>query len=213
MSYSYEQYQYLYPPRPETASPVSSLDGFKRAHLIGEPKLNGDCALIFTNGIELHMMNRHKEPLRHFKMDTKEILHLHDKQSGWLVLVGEHMNTSKKDENGKIFNNKLCLFDILVYESNYLIGVSYQQRLDLMSNLYGKNKETKPFLSNVTENIYKIIEIEKDFKKAYDRITPIDMYEGLVMKDRNAKLEPGFTQKNNVRSQFKVRKETLNYKY
>ena len=47
----------------------------------------------------------------------------------------------------------------------------------------------------------------------YDRLTPIDMIEGLVMKRKSARLEMGNTELNNVKSQIKCRKETKNYKY
>jgi len=39
------------------------------------------------------------------------------------------------------------------------------------------------------------------------------MLEGLVMKRKNAKLELGTSENNNIKSQLKSRKPTLNYKY
>ena len=39
------------------------------------------------------------------------------------------------------------------------------------------------------------------------------MIEGLVMKRRNARLEVGSSEMNNVKSQIKCRKATKNYKY
>jgi hypothetical protein len=39
------------------------------------------------------------------------------------------------------------------------------------------------------------------------------MYEGLVMKRKNAKLELGTNEMNNVKSQLKCRKATKNYAY
>jgi hypothetical protein len=47
----------------------------------------------------------------------------------------------------------------------------------------------------------------------YDTLTPIDLIEGFVLKRKNARLEIGNTELNNVKSQIKCRKETKNYKY
>jgi hypothetical protein len=52
-----------------------------------------------------------------------------------------------------------------------------------------------------------------DFKNIFDNLTPIDMIEGLVMKRKNARLEIGTSELNNVKSQLKCRKPTKNYKY
>ena len=46
-----------------------------------------------------------------------------------------------------------------------------------------------------------------------DGLTPIDLIEGLVLKRKNARLELGTSELNNVKSQIKCRKETKNYKY
>jgi hypothetical protein len=47
----------------------------------------------------------------------------------------------------------------------------------------------------------------------FDRLTTIDVCEGLVLKRKNARLEIGNTEKNNCKSQIKARKPTLNYKF
>ena len=52
-----------------------------------------------------------------------------------------------------------------------------------------------------------------NYKDLFDKLTPIDMIEGLVMKRRNARLEMGTSELNNVRSQIKCRKSSKNYKY
>ena len=44
-------------------------------------------------------------------------------------------------------------------------------------------------------------------------ITKIDMVEGLVLKRKNARLEIGNTELNNIKSQVKCRKPTKNYKF
>jgi hypothetical protein len=48
----------------------------------------------------------------------------------------EFLNKNKKGEDGKPFNLKFVIWDILVYESNYLVGSTIIDRLTLLENLY-----------------------------------------------------------------------------
>ena len=208
----YNSYQYLYPPRPEQAIPAVALDRFDKGKYIGDPKLNGDCCVIFTNGKELHVMNRHNKQSSKFKLDKSEIFKLH-RGIGWMVLVGEYMDKSKKDETGKTWNHKLVLFDILVLNGNYLLGATFQERKSILNKLYGKPVADKPLLHRISENVWKTIPIEKDFKDVYFDLTKHDMYEGLVLKLKNGRLERGDREANNTKTQCKARKETKNYAY
>jgi hypothetical protein len=47
----------------------------------------------------------------------------------------------------------------------------------------------------------------------FDRYTPVDLVEGLVLKRKNSKLEISSGPENNWRSQIKCRKKTKNYKF
>ena len=51
------------------------------------------------------------------------------------------------------------------------------------------------------------------FKETYDEITQYQMYEGLVLKRLDGKLENGITSTNNTRTQIKCRKNTKNYAF
>ena len=63
------------------------------------------------------------------------------------------------------------------------------------------------------DNIFIINTFEKNFEYIFNRITEKDMYEGLVLKKKNAKLEMGVKDNNNSNSMIKIRKETKNYRY
>ncbi len=208
----YNSYKYIFPPRPEQAIPGNSLNRFDNQKYIGDPKLNGDCCVVFTNGIELHIMNRHSKPSSKFKLDKKEILDLH-RGNGWMVLVGEYMDKSKKDENNKTWNHKLVLFDILVLNGTYLLGTTFEQRKSILNKLYGEPLTDKPLLHKISENVWKTIPVYSDFLKTFNSLVKFDMYEGLVLKMKNAKLEKGDREKNNTKTQVKARKETKNYSH
>jgi len=206
----YNSFSYIYPPRPATIISPKSLTKFESG-FFAQPKLNGSSMVVFTNGKICKIYDRHKKVLYNFKMDIKEILSLH-KEPGWLVLVGEYMNRSKKDENNTIWNQKFCLYDILVRKNKYLIKTTFKERQNILDILYPIN-ETKPYLSQISENNFRMLNIYKDFKKVYDEITQYDMYEGLVLKMIDGKLEKGLRSNNNTKTQIKSRKSTKNYAY
>jgi ATP-dependent DNA ligase len=97
------------------------------------------------------------------------------------------------------------IFDILILEGNYLVGTTFEQRVDILDNMYGQIECDDEFLYNISENIFRVKSYKIQFNYIFTKLVEIDMYEGLVMKRRNAKLEMG-TEMNNVKSQIKCRK-------
>ena len=177
--------------------------------MVTQPKLNGSNCTIYMNGQNVYVYNRHGQRMSNFDIDSKEISNLYNGK-GWMVLNGEYMNKSKSGENGNVFNHKFCIFDILVYDGNYLIGKTFQERINLLDGFYGKSDN---YLTQVSENIFKIETFYTSFQEKWEELTKIDMIEGLVLKRKSAKLEVGSTENNNTKSQIKVRKATKNYKY
>ena len=209
----YRNYKYIYPPRPKNAISPDDLDFWDDGSLIAQPKLNGSNSLIFTNGVDAYKMGRHKQILSNFKLDSNEIKDIYRGDGSWMVINSEYMNKSKSDENLEIFNHKLVVFDILVYNGNYMVGSKFSDRVDLMDDLYGQVKSEKEYLFGMTENIYRVKTYRKNFKGLFDNFIKIDMLEGLVMKRANARLERGNSENNNHKTQIKCRKKTKLYKY
>lgn len=208
----FESFTYIYPPRPKNAVDPKEIPNWDDGIMLGQPKLNGSNCLIFMNGRDVYVYNRHNQRLTNFDLSKENILKIYS-GSGWMVLNGEYLNKSKKDEGGDTFNHKLVIFDILVHNSNYLIGQTFQERVNLLDSLYGKIESEKSYLYSVSENIYRVKTYYSDFKKLFDEFVKIDMIEGLVLKRKGAKLEVGNREDNNSRSQVKFRKPTKNYKY
>lgn len=208
----YENYRYIYPPRPKNAIPDYELSSFDDGTFIAQPKLNGSNCVIFTNGQRFIVMNRHGQRLTNFQLNENEIKSLY-KGNGWMILNGEYLNKSKMDETGNSFNHKFIIFDILCYDGDYLLGKSFADRIELLDSLFGKNSSDKEYLFSISENIYRVKSYESNFLNLYTKLSSIDMVEGLVMKRKNARLEIGNTENNNVKSQLKCRKPTKNYKF
>lgn len=210
----YNAYRYIFPPRPHNAIPDSDLTFWDNKSLIGQPKMNGSNCVIFTDGLKSMIMNRHNQRLTNFEIPQTEFNSLFKCNPGeWMIINGEYLNKSKLDERGITFNHKLVIFDILAFKSNYLVGSTFLERVELLDELYGKKESEKPYLYSISENVYRVKTYETGFKQLYDDMIKIDMIEGLVLKRKNAKLEIGNTENNNTKSQLKARKPTKNYKY
>jgi ATP-dependent DNA ligase len=209
----YINYRYLYPPRPKNAISPNDLTFWDNGTLICQPKLNGSNCLIFTNGQKIMVMNRHNQRLTNFRLTDEEVKSLYRGNGGWMILNGEYLNKSKMDETGQTFNHKFVIFDILCFDGDYLVGKTFEERVQLLDTLYGQINCEKEYLFGISENVYRVKSYLSGFNDLFNKLTPIDMIEGLVMKRKNARLEIGSSEMNNVKSQIKCRKSTKNYKY
>ena len=211
----YNSFSYIYPTRPKNAAPVSDIQRYDNGAMLGQVKSNGSNCLIFTNGIDWRIHNRHNDRLTNFNLSALEMSNnlFKCERGKWMVLNGEYMNKAKNDERGNLFNHKLVLFDILVFDSEYLIGKTYQERVDLLDKLYGVNESDHEHYHAISENIYKVKTYYSGYGELYKKIVEVDMLEGLVLKRKTARLELGLTENNNSKSMIKFRKETKNYKF
>ena len=205
----YESFQYIFPPRPKNPIQSKDLKIWDNDMMVAQPKLNGTNCTVYMDGQSVYVYNRHGQRMSNFDLDKQELQSLY-RGKGWMVLNGEYMNKSKKDQFGEIFNNKFCLFDILVFENNYLVGKTFQERINMLNDFYGEPNEV---LHCITPNVFRIKSFYTEFEKLYNSLVSTDMMEGLVLKRKSAKLEVGSTENNNIKSQIKVRKPTKNYKY
>jgi hypothetical protein len=209
----YLNYRFIYPTRPKNAISPNDLDMFDNNTMICQPKLNGSNASIYTNGKKIIVMNRHGQRLTNVRVSDSEILSLYRGNGGWMILNCEYLNKSKSDETGQSFNHKFVIFDILCYDGDYLVGKTFEERVNLLDTLYDQVDSEKDYLYSISTNVYRVKSYRDGFKEFFDKYTPIDIIEGVVMKRCNAKLEVGSSELNNFKSQIKCRKSTKNYKY
>lgn len=216
----YNKYSYLFPPRPIQTTKNDQLDKYDNGEFIAQPKYNGTCCNVFISKDELHVMNRHKGEIisNYSKIDFRG---LHSGE-GWMVLCGEFLNKNKKGEDGNPFNLKFVIWDILVYESKYLLGYTTIERLNLLQQLFPCNRMVvgedkfesyKHLCCTKYQNVYKSPTYINNFSDLYNSIVDTDLYEGLVLKRKHAKLTLGLNEKNNNDWQIKCRKPTKNYQF
>ncbi len=216
-------YFYIYPPRPENAISHTELFKYDNTNFIAQPKYNGTCCIVFIppagTGIPI-VMNRHKRPIQNtFNIEFASL----NTTDEWMVLVGELMNKSKKDEKGNLFNGKFILFDILVYNGDYLLKTTLEERLLILEELFpsvrtavtkkGGVQNWQHICPTRVDNVYKAPSYTVRFEEVYHSIVETDMYEGLVLKKKNVPLGFGTQEVNNDKWQLKCRKPTKNYNF
>ena len=210
---SYDEHLYLYPPRPENALHPRFLPSYDNGLYLAEPKLDGDCAVIFTDGIDTVVRDRHNKP---FSKDTRPLetiaRGLHTGKD-WCVLVGEYMAKSKKNADGQNMNGSLVLFDILVHNGLHLGEYSFQDRHTMLRELYAGEEYDGYIQRGTLPGLFVVKAFEDGFVHLFERVTAIQIYEGLVLKKKDAKLELGVRPLNNHLTQVKFRRPAKNYHY
>lgn len=214
------KFKYYFPPRPETVIPPDSITELCDSYL-GQIKMNGSCCEIYTYGegenkIRKNFGRHQNENLSNLKLDESDYDVLSCGNTGWNLVVGEYMNKGKQI-GSESFNHKFVIFDILVYDSKYLIGTTVEDRIELLDKLFGTISENE-YLYKITDTIYRVKTFKENLKDVWDKImkdhpTDKSAYEGLVFKKAHAKLMKGLTQTNNNIWHLKCRRETKNYKY
>ena len=216
----YKDFHYIYPPRPEHKIPPSDLSKFDNGEFLAQPKYNGTCCLIFTNGKETHLYNRHKKEFGYIppNMELSKLAHTNK----WYVYAGEYLNKGKLGENKVKAKDKIVLWDILVWDGEYLIGDTLLTRLALLEETYPCQRAivTEDGLEMYThlchtgiKGIYKAPTYTRQFELLYHDIIETDLYEGLVIKKMDSTLKYGFNEQNNNDWQVKCRKETKVYNF
>ena len=206
-----EDFKYIYPPRPEIKSPPSGLKTYERMGYWGQPKMNGSCGNLFLGPGHTKLMGRHNNLFAREIISRQDLQMLH-RGSGPMILVGEYLNKSQKDHKGKVIIG-FAIFDILVYNGQYLLGTTFQERQELLDSLYTPLSEYDEFLWCIGPSSYRVKNFTSNFNKHCDYLIKAEVYEGWVMKNPNAKLESGYRSVNNTKWQIKCRKSTRNYKY
>ncbi len=216
---AYNEFRYIYPPRAESAIDPTYLNNMGDAW-IAQPKYNGSCAVLFIKGYEEYRIcNRNGEPLT-LQMPIR-YTELND-SSKYMVLCGEYLNKNKIGEGGAPFNHKFIIWDILVWKGEYLVGKTVEERLHILYNLFGSSRG---FVSDKgialfnhlhttqVKDVFMAPSYQNNFKGLYDELIQTDLYEGIVLKRKSAKLEVGSREKNNSAWQVKARKGTKNYSF
>lgn len=212
----FDEFRYVYPPRIENALPHSELAGYDNGTYIAQPKLNGDCCVIFTNGTEYHVWDRSAKPYgkAHKIQFDPNLLHRESEPGNgrWFAVVGEFMAKGQLDSRGQDFNGNFVIFDLLVYDGMHLTGTTFEERRALLDVLYGTDPGVEEFLySTDIKTVHRVVTYRTGFDQTWINLTKTEMIEGMVLKHMNGELGDGAS--NASKWQLKFRVPTKNYAY
>lgn len=205
---SYDRYQYLWPPRPESKIPVAMTNFYDRRGWQSQAKLNGTCSVIFTNGTECIIKTRHGEDHKAWAMRQEHVDFFRGtaKDGKWNVFVAELMHNKSP-----LLKDMLYVFDILVHGGQQLTGKTFAERQALLEEIIPG--EQQDLWYEHSKFIVRARNHTGASRALYERITAIPYVEGLVMKDPQAKLGLCNRKDNNTSWQVKCRKVTKNYSF
>jgi len=218
----YTKFKYIFPPRPETVIPPTRITELCEGIYHAQCKINGACCEIYTfgegeNKIQRYFGRHHNENIANFKLTNNDFDILKCGNTNFNLVCGEYMNKGKNDINNSPLNHVFFIFDILVYNGEYLIGTTFEERIELLDKIFGTENDNG-YYYKISENIYRVKTFKNNLKSLWDNImikfpTEKSIIEGLVFKKPKAKLERGLTERNNMLSMLKSRRGNLLYKY
>lgn len=210
---AYKVWEYLWPARPIKAVSQSLLPFYQGQGWISQVKKNGTCTVLgISPEKEIYSFNRHAEPHKAWKASWKSpalkpFLNLPDR---WFVFEPELLHSKTKE-----IKDTLYLFEILVADSEFLLGTTWEERQQIISGLFPNIIKGEPGCGyNLVEdsNLWLSTPVVGDFQQAFKNLRG-EENEGLVLKDPKARLEFCYTDTANSRWQVKCRKTSKNFSY
>ena len=217
----YDQYKYLFPPRPVNRISTDQIEKYDNGEYVAEVKYDGSACVVFLNEGFVKVMNRHNEPITNPFMDEIDWAGLYSGK-GFMIICGELLNKNKLGEHGTPLNKKFVIWDILVYNGDYMVGATHAERLRKLEILFptqrmqvtteGMEEYNHLSFTNV-KGVFKKAVYTTNFTELFNDLITTQLYEGIIIKRLDAKLQFGFVEKNNFQSTLKCRKSTKNYAF
>lgn len=201
----YDAYKYLYPPRPEQQQAPRLLRHYEDAGWWAQIKMNGNCAVIAV-APDRSLMVRHRHGDRAFSYWQPRDYHAEAFRGwpgdGWYVVVGELLHT-----RGVGVKDTLYLFDLLVHDGDYLVGVPFRARQARLAMLCKPERSGGVSHDVINDHVWLARNHSAGLDALYESLTAPHL-EGLVLKDPNAGLKLCSSPTGNGSWQVKVRRPT-----
>lgn len=207
---SYSAFEYLWPPRPTTkdAVPQEMLRYYERKGWIGQIKKNGTCSVIFVSPEkEVTAMNRHNEVHKAWAFtDASRAAFKNLPGKGWYVFVAELLHNKGGEPRDTNY-----IFDVLVDDGEYLVGVELQERLARLLQIFPVTDEVTDDHYVVNKNTWIVKPFTEGFRERFEGLTA-QQDEGIVVKKPSSTLE--FCKSGaNTAWQKKIRKVHKNFSF
>jgi len=208
----FNEYRYLWPPRPEKAVPPSLLQHYADKGWLAQVKLNGTCSVLgITPDRKIKAMSRHKEPHKLWSPNAAtERAFQNLPGDGWYIFIGELLHSKVADPK---LRNIHYIHDVLVADGEHLVGTTYASRLALLSELLPSTDEGAISHTVVDANTWIAKPHYGNFDQLFQQTSRPKEMEGLVMKDPQATLKFCVKEDSNSSWQVKCRHPSKSYSF
>ena len=207
----------MFPPRPDGSTHPDTINQYQGWW--GQRKFNGTRTLIFIHEYGSFVLwNRHREQHKSFQINSNMENALKDisarcKRGKIYVFDGELMHSKTRG-----LKNRIILWDILVHESNYLIGTTYAHRYSILNDFFNNPKKFEQTTGHkialeINTHVWLAEIFKKNLKERFKELISLDEIEGIVLKNPTGLLEFGFKESNNGNWLIRVRKPHKNYEF
>ena len=206
-------FRYLYPPRPESAIAPNTIGFYEKTmQWVAQYKKNGTNTIVaISPSGEIITMNRHAENHKawHISEYLKTLIRQIFPTGEWHVFVAEVLHSKTKD-----IKDTLYIYDILVFNSDYLVGSTFIQRQDILDKLLLPHSRLETYSHNVLDDEGKLWYARRFTTALNDLFWSIqrpELDEGLVLKNPEGKLSDCVKERSNEDWQIKVRHSSKKY--
>lgn len=210
MKLDYQEFKYLYPPRPENIISHDRIPYYEKTGWVAQYKKNGTNTIIACSPTgELTLMNRHFEKHKAWQITShlKDALAKILPKGSWTVLTGEILHNKTPTVKDTLF-----IHEVLVYESKFLLGTTFLERQKILEKLLPGGEEKYSHFE-LTPKLWRAKLLTKDLEGLFLAIKEPKIDEGLVLKKPDGILKFCDTTKSNAAWQIKVRYPAKNYSF
>lgn len=199
--------QYIWPPRPQSGLVQPAGGWFKELEAnpdwLAQAKLNGANTQMVLIDIEPELFNRHNATIEH-RLTPEQLAFFQSlKKFAPLVLNFELIHRQTKD-----WKNICYVFDVLVFKGEWLVGSTVEERQKLLDEIFPESVATPyEFARSLAPGVWRAVNFEKSWGALFEKHQGLDLFEGLVLKKKTGKLDPGLREKNNEGWSIRCRKK------
>jgi hypothetical protein len=208
----YTEYQYLWPPRPEKAFPPAQIGYYERLGHVAQIKMNGTSTVIFVSpDKKMIFKTRHNADHKAWLQPNGVLPIMNKIGAGWYVFVAELLHSKVPG-----IRDTFYFHEMLVEDSQYLVDTTFSNRQDRMYNLFMGDRAYDSTLSHfiLDEHTWLARNHTVGFSQLFTKLDRPE-YEGLVLKDPDARLNVCSRATSNTGWQIKARcaKGRMNYAF
>lgn len=215
VSVSFREFKAIYPPHPAmTWKPeaLHAMPGYQAQLKYDDWRI---LIYFFPDG-KIRFYNRRKAPLHRYRPPAalmKQLRKLRFPKGGFHILDGGLMHYRTKR-----VKNTVVLWDILVQSGEFLVGTTYRERYALLRKICrGPKKnvilDSLPVGLKIGTRLWLAPLFSKNFKKLFERASPLPEIEGIVLKKMSAPLQRSHRMEGNAPWMIRVRKPRIDYTF